>query len=107
MAGFLFSILYNKIVIFPFMKDFTLYHKITFLLGPLLCFLFLMYPETIVSNTLDPVLAVALWMIVWWIGESVSLSVTAFLPVVLFPLLDIMSIGEVTVNYANPIVFLF
>lgn len=56
---------------------------------------------------MDPVIAVAAWMISWWIGEAVALPVTALLPIILFPLLDIMDISSVTHNYANPVVFLF
>lgn len=56
---------------------------------------------------MDPVVAVASWMIVWWISEAVSISVTALLPLALFPLLGIMDIKSVSSNYANPIVYLF
>jgi sodium-dependent dicarboxylate transporter 2/3/5 len=53
------------------------------------------------------VIAVALWMITWWLSEAVSISVTALLPLLLFPLLDIMPIAEVGNNYGSPIIFLF
>ncbi len=89
------------------MKDFSPYRMSTFFLGPILFILVLCWPTTLLSETMDPVLAVACWMIIWWIGEAVALPVTALLPVVLFPLLDIMKIGEVTSNYANSVVFLF
>jgi sodium-dependent dicarboxylate transporter 2/3/5 len=46
-------------------------------------------------------------MIVWWITEAVSISVTALLPLILFPLLKIMPIDEVGANYGSPIIFLF
>ena len=39
--------------------------------------------------------------------EAVSISVTALLPLLLFPLLDIMPIAEVGNNYGSPIIFLF
>ncbi|MFQ5674210.1 MAG: SLC13 family permease [Nitrospinales bacterium] len=52
-------------------------------------------------------LAVVLLMGVWWIGEGVPVTVTAFLPLVLFPLLGIMSSKEVAPNYTNHLVFLF
>ncbi len=51
--------------------------------------------------------AVAVWMAVWWLTEAVPLAVTALLPVVLFPLLGIASIGDTTQPYANPLIFLF
>jgi len=52
-------------------------------------------------------LAVALLMASWWILETVNLSVTALLPVVLFPLLGIMDGEEVSSQYFNDIIFLF
>jgi sodium-dependent dicarboxylate transporter 2/3/5 len=46
-------------------------------------------------------------MVIWWLSEAVSISVTALLPLLLFPLLDIMPIAEVGNNYGSPIIFLF
>ncbi len=60
-----------------------------------------------VSEKGDAVIAVAVWMIVWWITEAVSISVTALLPLLLFPILKIMEIGDVGANYGSPIIFLF
>ena len=53
------------------------------------------------------VIALAAWMVCWWITEAVSISVTALLPLVIFPLFDIMSMNEVGANYGSSIVFLF
>lgn len=85
----------------------SLSQKLGLLLGPILFFVFTNLPSTIVSEKGDAVIAVALWMVIWWITEAVSISVTALLPLVLFPLLDIMPIGEVGANYGSPIIFLF
>jgi len=52
-------------------------------------------------------LAVAILMSIWWIFEVVPLAVTALLPVVLFPLLGIMSSKAVSGVYVNQIIFLF
>jgi sodium-dependent dicarboxylate transporter 2/3/5 len=89
------------------MKTFPVYRLIAFLLGPLLCAGILFAPFELVSPELDPVIGVASWMIVWWISEAVSISVTALLPLALFPLLGIMDIRAASANYANPIVYLF
>lgn len=51
--------------------------------------------------------AVAGLMAVWWISEAVDLTVTAFAPLFLFPVLDILPAGEVSSAYAGQIVFLF
>lgn len=89
------------------MNSYPLFKRSAFILGPLLCILILFFPATLINERIDPVLAVAVWMIVWWISEAVSISVTALLPLALFPLLGIMDIGAVSSNYANPIVYLF
>jgi sodium-dependent dicarboxylate transporter 2/3/5 len=53
------------------------------------------------------VLAIAAWMLVWWVLEVVELYVTAMLPMVLFPMLGVMSVTDTFIPYANPIIFLF
>lgn len=81
--------------------------KIGLFLGPILFFLFTNLPFVLLSDQGDAVIAVALWMVIWWVTEAVSISVTALLPLVLFPLLKIMPIADVGANYGSPIVFLF
>jgi len=51
--------------------------------------------------------AVALWMAIWWISESVPLAITALLPIALFPLLGVMNGKAVSGVYVNHIIFLF
>src|SRR3546814_7879764 len=53
------------------------------------------------------VLAVAVLMVFWLITESLPIYLTALLPMVLFPLLGIMSIQSTTINYGNNVIFLF
>lgn len=77
------------------------------ILGPLVFFLIVLLPWTLVSPEGDLVLGVAAWMVIWWISEAVSISVTALLPLLLFPLLGIMPMDEVGANYGSPIIFLF
>ena len=81
--------------------------KLGLLLGPLLFFSIVFLPFQLVSDIGDKVIAVACWMIVWWITEAVSISVAALLPLILFPVLDIMPIADVGANYGSPIIFLF
>ncbi len=52
-------------------------------------------------------IAVAFWMLIWWITEAVSISVTALLPIVLLPVLKVTNIFTASSPYASPIVFLF
>lgn len=51
--------------------------------------------------------AVALLMAAWWITEALPIAVTALLPIVLLPVLDVVSAGSATSPYANPLIFLF
>ncbi len=81
--------------------------RIGLILGPVIFLIFLNLPLQLISEKGDMVIAVALWMLFWWITEAVSISVTALLPLLLFPLLKILPLGEVGANYGSPIVFLF
>jgi sodium-dependent dicarboxylate transporter 2/3/5 len=81
--------------------------KIGLFLGPFIFTVILLLPFNLVSEKGDAVIAVALWMIIWWITEIVSISVTALLPLVLFPLLKVLPIADVGANYGSPIIFLF
>lgn len=89
------------------MNRWNLSRKIGFVVGPLLCILVLFLPLDLITPEIDRVVAIALWMIVWWITETVSISVTALIPLAIFPLLGISDITSVASNYANPIVYLF
>ena len=64
-------------------------------------------PFELISPEADCVIGIALWMILWWITEVVSISVTALIPLTFFPLLNVMTIQEVAPYYGHPIVFLF
>lgn len=82
--------------------------KLGLISGPLLFFIFTNLPNFIPENeSANSVIAVALWMVIWWVTEAVSISVTALLPLVLFPVMKIMSITDVGANYGSPIIFLF
>lgn len=53
------------------------------------------------------ILAVTVLMFCWWIFETVPLPITALLPLILFPMLNILSIKDVANSYADPSIFLF
>ncbi len=84
--------------------------KIGLILGPSIFVGFLLFPNP-PGLELDAwkVIGLALFMLTWWVTESVSLSVTALLPIVCLPLLDIegITIKTATAPYSNHIVFLF
>ncbi|TWT80085.1 Sodium-dependent dicarboxylate transporter SdcS [Planctomycetes bacterium CA13] len=52
-------------------------------------------------------LGVMLWMGTWWLTEAIEISVTAVLPIVLFPILGAASPTEACFPYADPLVFLY
>ncbi len=82
--------------------------KIGLLLGPILFVIIVNCPDLLEGKeTANAVIATALWMVVWWITEAVSISVTALLPLILFPILNVMNITNVGANYGSPIIFLF
>ncbi|WP_420572092.1 SLC13 family permease [Kordia sp.] len=89
------------------MENYPLSKKIGLFLGPALFIIILCIPLEFASKEGNTVIALALWMVCWWITEAVSISVTALLPLLLFPLLKVMPIADVGANYGSPIVFLF
>ncbi|MDG1287841.1 MAG: DASS family sodium-coupled anion symporter [Rickettsiales bacterium] len=52
------------------------------------------------------VLVIALWMALWWMTEAVPMAVTALIPLVAFPLLDLGSLKSVGSSYAGKAIFL-
>jgi sodium-dependent dicarboxylate transporter 2/3/5 len=53
------------------------------------------------------VCGLALWMAVWWITEALPLPVTALLPLVVLPLMNIMPLRKASTGFAADIIFLF
>ncbi len=46
-------------------------------------------------------------MVTLWTNEGLPLAVVSLLPIVLFPATGVLSTKETTLNYANPIIYLF
>jgi len=89
------------------MTTYPLIKKIGLIAGPILFLLLINLPIVLVSEIADKVISVAIWMIVWWITEAVSISVTALIPLILFPLVGVLDLKTVSQSYGSPIVFLF
>jgi sodium-dependent dicarboxylate transporter 2/3/5 len=51
--------------------------------------------------------AVLAWMAAWWLTEAVPLAATSLLPLILFPILGVMSGKESAAPYADRIIFLY
>ena len=87
----------------------TFRRRVFVLVGGLIFFsviLLMPLPEGMTLSA-QRLLAVAVLMACWWIGEGTAIAVTALLPLILFPLPGIMPSKEVAPNYANHLVFLF
>ena len=63
-------------------------------------------PETMPLSAWHTAIA-AILMAIWWCTEAVHVSVTAIIPLAIFPLLGIGDIKTVAAPYANPIIYLF
>ena len=85
---------------------FSLSKIIGFVVGPLLFGMVLLLSEP-PNVEIWKVIALALWMITWWITEAAPIPVTALLPLVVLPYLGIFTVAESTAPYASPIIFLF
>ncbi len=59
------------------------------------------------NETTWPLLGCMVVMIMLWMTEAIPIPVTALLPLVLFPILQVDSLKNVASSYAHPIVFLF
>lgn len=77
-------------------------------LGPLVFVVFLCIdaPASL-GETGFYLIGITVWMAIWWISEVVPISVTALLPIVLFPLSGILSISETTQQFGHKYVFLY
>ncbi len=82
--------------------------EVGFFLGPALFLLILLLP---VPKEMKPeamkTAAIAVLMAVWWITEAIPIPATSLLPIVLYPVFGIMSSKEVTLPYANHLIYLF
>ena len=78
------------------------------ILGPLLFLAIMIFVDAEgLSYEAKCILASTAWMAVWWVTECVPISVTALLPIVLFPLTGGMDLATTTAAYGHKLVFLF
>lgn len=95
----------------------TIVSRIGLVLGPLVALLtFFMLPDSYagadgIEVTLAPAAraaaAVAVLMAFWWMTEAIPVYATALVPLVLFPLFGINSVGTTAESYGHEIIFLF
>ncbi len=90
------------------MKDKNIKRKVVLLIFPLLFIL--------LSTVLNPsfenpnigiTLGIAIWMLGWWITEVIPIAATSLLPIILFPLMGIISGEDIAKVYFNEVIFLY
>ncbi len=82
--------------------------QVGLLAGPLvfLIMFFLIEPAGM-NPAARAILAATLWIAIWWITEAVPISVTALLPIVIFPLTGGLDLKATTAAYGHPLMYLF
>jgi sodium-dependent dicarboxylate transporter 2/3/5 len=76
--------------------------------GPLALVLAVLLPAP--AGMTEPawrVMALAVWMALWWLTTIIPLEATALLPLVVLPLVGEAPLDKVAVTYADPVIFLF
>ena len=76
--------------------------------GPLSFILVILFfhPEGLTLQA-NAIIASTVWMAIWWITEAIPISVTALLPIILFPLTGGLELSETTASYGHKYVFLY
>ena len=78
-------------------------------IGPLAFLLMLLTSDSQEAMSRDAwlVAGVGIWMATWWSTEAIPVAATAFIPLVSFPILQVMPVKAVAQSYAHPTIFLF
>lgn len=76
-------------------------------LGLSLFFIFYAFNPLSLTPEASKVMAVAVMMLAWWLSEALPMPLVALLPIILFPLLNVMKIEQAARSYGSPVVFLF
>ncbi len=75
--------------------------------GPLAFALVLGWPSAALDMPQRKALAVTVWTAIWWLTGAVPVAAASLLPAALFPLLGILTAGQVAPYYMSDLVFLF
>jgi sodium-dependent dicarboxylate transporter 2/3/5 len=80
--------------------------RVGLFIGPtLFVSIFLTTPFDLPSSA-NAALAGTLWIATWWVTEAIPIPATSLLPIVLFPMTDVVTVADATAPYADPVVFL-
>ena len=78
------------------------------ILGPLVFILVKLFFHPIdLSSEGVSILASTLWVAIWWVTEAVPISVTALIPIIIFPLSGGLDLKTTTAAFGHKFVFLF
>lgn len=86
----------------------SLQKSIFIISGPLLFIIlqFLDAPKNMPDSAYS-LLAITLWMALWWVTEAVPIAVTALLPIILFPMTGAIDLETTTASYGHKYIFLY
>ncbi|MFO7912003.1 MAG: DASS family sodium-coupled anion symporter [Desulfotignum sp.] len=82
--------------------------RVGLFLGPVVFLIMLLLPAPDgLAFEAWAVAGVVVFMAIWWVTEAIPIPVTALLPIILFPILEVGSVAEATGPFANPLIYLF
>src|SRR5690606_8333481 len=71
--------------------------------GPALFALTLLLPMGSLPSEGQFVLATYAWVLAWWVGRPIPWTITGLLPLVLFPVVGLMSFRDTMLLYGQPV----
>ncbi len=87
---------------------YTTVQRVGLIVGPIIFFIMLLItPPEGMSEAAMKVAAITVLMAIWWITEAVPIPATSLLPILLYPMFDVLPVGDVTSSYADPTIYLF
>ncbi|QDH80376.1 SLC13/DASS family transporter [Echinicola soli] len=88
--------------------DHLLWKRSGLVLGPLAFIFIILFlrPEGLSHEALA-VMALAIWMSIWWILEVIPIAATALLPLLVLPLTGALPMDDTAAAYADPMVLLY
>ncbi len=89
------------------MRNFTNVQMSGLLLGILGALFLLIFPIEPQNMAASRAAAVVFLMATWWLTEAIPIAVTSLIPLLLFPVLGILSAKQAASSYVNNIIFLF
>ncbi len=86
----------------------TRWHLLSIMAGPLIAVVLLMLPPPgSLSVPAWNVVAITLWIVIWWLTEAIPIPATALIPIPFFPALGIGDLKTIAASYAHPLLLMF